>query len=274
MSPETEDAIRCILEQGWVKDIHWFDTIDSTSDEAKRQVMASDIAETTNTKWPTLFVADSQTKGRGRGNHRWWSPNGCLMMTLVLGADSMPPSSENWSQLALVVGLAVAETVEGFVDDTLVQLKWPNDVFLEGKKCAGILIESGPLTGGQLPPSWLIGIGLNVNMHWRDAPEEVVQRATCIRSHARRDVTITQTLPALIESIESAVTEWSSGSQDWLAKWQARCLLGSREVEIALPSGQRVLGTCRSIDSTGRLIIDSNAERMALLSGEVVSWSE
>lgn len=254
--------------------MHWFESIDSTSNEARRQISTERQSSSSASNYPLLFVADEQTQGRGRGGHSWWSPKGCLMLTLVLGNECMPSDIGRWSQLALVVGLAVARAVEHFATDSHVQLKWPNDVFLEGKKCSGILIESGPISPGALPQTWMVGIGLNVDMAWREAPEGISNRATCINSHTAHSVTIPQALPKLIESIESSVREWANGDDDWLADWQSRCFLRDREVEISLPAGQVVLGVCRSIDSYGQLIIDTAKERVTLLSGEVVHWSE
>ena len=272
MTPETEDAIRAVLAQGWVKDVHWLPSVDSTSDEARRCVTNSQSSSKPSTDCPILIVADKQTKGRGRGNHRWWSPSGCLMMTLVIDSSHMPSESMHWSQLALVVGLAVANTVEHFSAEESVQLKWPNDVYLSGKKCSGILIESGAAQARKLPQTWLIGIGLNVNMNWMMAPPEISQRATCISSQRENSVHITDVVPNLISTIECSIQKWSAGQKDWQAEWQRRCLLSGMEVEVNLPGNEIISGVCEGIDSRGQLLVRTPTQTVSLLSGEIVSW--
>ncbi len=95
-----------ILSRGWVRQIEWFTEIDSTHNAARRSLL-----ETPARELPCLLVTQQQTAGRGRGGSSWWSPEGCLMLTLVLPGQALPSESNLWSQLALVTGLAVARTV-------------------------------------------------------------------------------------------------------------------------------------------------------------------
>ena len=112
-----------------------------------------------------VFTADYQTAGRGRLDHKWLSPPGTnLMMSVVLSVEGVAP--EQVATLPLVAGLAVAKALSNNC-----QLKWPNDVLVEGKKIAGILCERN---GDNV----IIGIGVNVNQTQFDAI--IAEKATSL----------------------------------------------------------------------------------------------
>ena len=105
---------------------------------------------------PVLLVAERQTAGRGRAGRSWLSvPGGVLTFSL---AWKLPQSGAQLMGLPLVIGLAVAETLKALA--VPVGLKWPNDIWRDGKKMGGILVESAPAAGGG---TWIVGgIGLNL----------------------------------------------------------------------------------------------------------------
>jgi BirA family biotin operon repressor/biotin-[acetyl-CoA-carboxylase] ligase len=110
----------------------------STNDRALR------LAETA-TRLPRLIAALRQTAGRGRGANRWWAGDGALTFSLLLDAPPVP--LERWPQMSLAVGGAVCMAVAGLVPNADVRLKWPNDVFVNGRKACGILVEVPPQHG-------------------------------------------------------------------------------------------------------------------------------
>lgn len=122
--------------------------IDSTNSELVRRARAGRDA-------PTLLVADAQTAGRGRLGRNWQGsvgkPGGALAFSL-----GMPLAPEDWSGLSLAVGLAVADALHPDI-----RLKWPNDLWWQGRKLAGILIETASVahTPGRFV---VIGIGMNI----------------------------------------------------------------------------------------------------------------
>lgn len=101
----------------------------------------------------TVVVADYQTAGRGRRGCAWISPAGSGLLFTVLLRPSLPPA--RWEQLTGVCGLAVAKGLEALVGVPF-QTKWPNDVWLEGRKVAGVLVEA------RLPDYAVVGIGVNL----------------------------------------------------------------------------------------------------------------
>ena len=118
--------------------------VDSTSSELMRRLRAGQPE-------PTLLVAERQTAGRGRMGRGWHSELGDSL-TFSLG---LPLTPADWSGLSLAVGVSVAESLH-----PALQLKWPNDVWLHGRKLGGILIETAGAAGGQRHV--VIGIGLNI----------------------------------------------------------------------------------------------------------------
>jgi BirA family biotin operon repressor/biotin-[acetyl-CoA-carboxylase] ligase len=149
-------------------------------------------------------VADTQTRGRGARGRSWSSPPGVDLYVSVLAHVSQPLSA--LPPLTLAVGVAVAETVDTFAGGKLASIKWPNDVWLEGKKVAGILIEGA--SSSQQPEPLVIGIGLNVNR--RDFPggldTEPTSLALCAGVERERE----QVLVSLLSHLETWLDRFAS----------------------------------------------------------------
>ncbi len=257
-----QPAIDAILDHGWIRDVQWYAEIDSTNLAARRALFKSTLDHST---LPLLFVADRQTSGRGRYQRQWWSPEGCLMLTLAVSSHSLLNRPEEWSQLALVSGLAVANAVARFANSVEVQLKWPNDVYLAGKKIAGILIESDAKV-------WLIGIGLNVCMDWSSAPSEIASKATCVSTACGRRVNSKVVLVELMEELQRSLEGWRSGNLDWQTAWRERCLLTGRVIHVQGAEAKGIAGVCEGIDSQGRLIVRDEHRVHFLTAGEVLAF--
>ncbi|MBI4041986.1 MAG: biotin--[acetyl-CoA-carboxylase] ligase, partial [Deltaproteobacteria bacterium] len=111
----------------------------------------------------TLVWADSQTGGRGRYGREWHSPKGNLYASLLL--KPLKRSDESIPQISLLAGIAMAETLEKVFHRNFphpqIGLKWPNDIYLNRKKCGGLLCEIEPIHRDE--PCVIAGLGLNVN---------------------------------------------------------------------------------------------------------------
>lgn len=264
-----ELASQEILQAGWIRHLDWQSHVDSTNSVARRWV-----SQSVPDSLPALFVADSQSAGRGRQQNVWWSPPGCLMLTLVLDGRSLQTNAETWGQLALVAGVAVAEAAAHFVDTDLVQLKWPNDLFVDQKKCGGILIESLsnlPQSDGG-GPVWLMGIGINVDVDWTDAPSEVLQRATGLSEHTRVRLQLPSVLVQIISSLKDWIEHWGASDRHWQTYWQQRCLLTGKVVRIQGVGGTNSMGCCEGVDVNGQLILRNESGVQFFQSGEVIDW--
>ena len=211
-----------------------------------------------------VVIADVQHKGRGSQGRVWSSPDdGDLYLSIVerpnIAFAQLPP-------LTLAVGLGVAEAVDALLglDAQRTKVKWPNDVQVDGKKCAGILIEATAL-GAELQ-SVVIGIGLNVN---RTAFEpELSQQATSLRlqraGHARLDRTLA--LAALLLHVERWVERFTSEGPESVS-----AALRQRLAMLDLPARcGEVHGIVRGVAGSGALLMETDSGLRELISGRLL----
>ena len=189
----------------------------------------------------TLVTADGQEAGRGRQGRVWTAPPGsAVLMSLVLRElDELLP-------LTAAVAVCEALPVEAGV-------KWPNDVWVDGRKVAGILVEGRPQEG------WaVLGIGLNVTT---DAfPAELADTATSLRL-AGADTTPEAVLSDLLASL----SRWLDAPRDSvLAAWRSRDALKGERVRWS--GGEGIAG---GIDDSGALVVETGDGRVTLDAGEV-----
>ena len=187
---------------GWP--VEWFDEIDSTNEEARRRVASGSFADC----W---IAARSQTAGRGRLGRDWKSPVGNLFTTALFHFAGKIADA---TKIPFISGLAVIDAICGFKPDAPIELKWPNDVRLDGAKLCGILVEAGQLDAG----CWVAcGIGINV----QSVPEGAGQSATSILDVTGLSaITADMVLDALRKSFAERLSQLGQGfepvRQDWL----------------------------------------------------------
>jgi BirA family biotin operon repressor/biotin-[acetyl-CoA-carboxylase] ligase len=145
----------------------------STNDEAKRAARSGAA-----TSGLSVFLAETQTAGRGRQGRSWSSPHGENLLFSVLFRLAAPP--QNLPLVALAAGLAVRDAVARAVPSQTARRQWPNDVLVSGRKVAGILVESvvGSAASAATPAVVVVGVGINV--HTRRFPDELATRATSL----------------------------------------------------------------------------------------------
>ncbi len=242
---EDPDCVEQLLAGGWLKRVEWHEETTSTNLLAKEALQQED-----ELPLPCLWVANRQTEGRGRGENRWWSPEGCLMFSLAWSEPFGLPQ-ERIPQLALVVGLSLSKAIERFTE-VACQIKWPNDLYLQHQKIAGILVESCGRN------RWIIGVGLNVQVATQSAAtEELRQRATSLHYWCHRIPSREQVLIEVIDSIRNELERWPSHPDYLPQEWFQRCYLTDKRVRIDSPAGALV-GRCLGIDTFGRLQIETD----------------
>lgn len=227
------------------RQIAWFEVAGSTMTEAARLAAqgAGDIV-----------VAEQQTAGRGRLGRRWHSEREAgLYVTLVL-RPGLPP--EDAPVLTLALGLAAAEAIARSAD-LACDLRWPNDVLIHGKKCAGILVEAAGA-------AFLAGIGINVNH--TQFPEELQDVATSLylasgRPHSREDLLI-----ALVRAAGSFTRMLAEGGREpVLRMFERACSVArNRRVRVEAADGA-VEGITDGLDATGFLWIRREDGRRCLM---------
>lgn len=189
-----------------------FAEIDSTNEEARRLGEAGEVG-------PIWITAEMQTAGRGRRGRAWASPSGNFMGTFFMRPQASPRKA---AELSFVAAVAVHDAIDGFLPPTLrpgLKLKWPNDLLHDGKKLAGILLESSGIAGAEL--AWLaIGMGINLAQH----PENVEFPATSLAALGVVDVTPAQALERLAAAFDARIRQWRNVQgfaairQAWLAR--------------------------------------------------------
>ncbi|MGB0766646.1 MAG: biotin--[acetyl-CoA-carboxylase] ligase [Phycisphaeraceae bacterium] len=198
---------------------------------------------------PALILADQQTAGRGRLGRSWLSePGASVLMSLVYPDPMSGPTHDRVSMLA---GVAVAQAVQRLAPGLPVRLKWPNDVMIDGRKLAGILIES-------IAKSSIIGVGLNVRAVRADdasVPAEAVSLEEL--GYASDRLTIVE---AVVVRLVAVLGE--ADPQGTLEQWRALASLG--QTQTFEQAGHRVTGEVLDLDPDHGLIVRRD-------SGEIVT---
>lgn len=238
----------------WLKALEVVPAIGSTNTALLARARTSDIHG-------RVLSAEVQLAGRGRRGRVWVSPFAeNIAVSMGVTVDTSPTRI---GAISLVIGLAVARTIES-LGIPGVQLKWPNDVLVAGRKVGGILIEL--IEAGQ-PAKLVIGIGVNVS----SAPGVAITgdyRATCLNDHlencSRNDV-----LAGLVEHVVVLTQEFEEqGFEPFIESWQARDSLSNQEV--VLRGGiEEVTGASRGIDSDGAYLIQTSQGLHRAIGGDV-----
>ncbi len=212
-----------------------------------------------------VVVAGEQTAGRGRASHTWYSPPGQSLYASILLRPPLTPAQAGW--VTMTAALAVAESISS--PQSPVSIKWFNDVHLGGRKVCGILVESS-ITGDQLDYA-VLGIGLNVNPGFDDAPADVRARATSLRTawglHEALDCS--DILMRLLAHFESRYLHLLRTRVSPAREYATALETLGREVRIQ--SGSEIInGLAVRIEEDGALIVRSaNGDRRVGL-GEMI----
>lgn len=227
-----------------------FGEVDSTNDVARdgaRQKHADGLA----------VLAECQRKGRGRLGRQWISPARANVLMSVLLIDR-----ERWlahEAVTIAAGLAVAQAIDEMLDLSC-RLKWPNDVLIDGRKAAGVLVEVG---GGRANRAVVIGVGINVNA----APDSagLVQPATCLAEQVGEAVERIEVVRAVLRRLD----EWVGCVQEkrleeLRAAWLGRCGMIHQRLTVE-SGGRRYVGRAEDIHPLeGLVLCGDHGERVHL----------
>jgi BirA family transcriptional regulator, biotin operon repressor / biotin---[acetyl-CoA-carboxylase] ligase len=249
------------LVPDFIRHVEIHDELPSTSDRAI-QLTLFEALET-----PALIVAHRQFAGRGRGTHAWWSADGALMFSLILEPAAHGIAVNDWPKLSLTTAVAVCDAAQMEVPDTAVQIKWPNDVLVDGRKVAGILLES---PGGAAPAKnrLVIGVGINVNNSWRDAPNEAGTRGTALCDVTRRQHDPQAILVAFLNGFDKRLHQFGHADVELPRAWQKLSWLTGKQIEVEV-AGQTLSGNCLGIADDGALLLQTPHAVEQVYSGSV-----
>lgn len=198
-----------------------------------------------------LVVADVQTAGRGRRGRAWHSASGAgIYASLVLRGERALPSP---TLLVAAAALGIAEGIEA-ATGLEVGIKWPNDLWIQGRKAAGILVEAR----GYAPaaPAVVVGFGINVNHTSADLPPELAASATSLALAAGRAFDRGAVLRAVLEALEPRVDAVLAGgaAPDLAEAYRARSVVLGRRVELT-DEGRSLAGTVADLSPTDGLVL-------------------
>jgi len=215
--------------------IYVFEALDSTNSYLKSlTVSGANIG--------TCVFADYQWAGRGR-HHRAWVSSPYLNLTFSI----LVPNQETLRQpgvLSLIISAAIAQGVETYVGIP-VETRWPNDLFLNGRKFAGILLESVPND----PTKIVAGIGINVNQ--TDFPPDILLKATSLRLITGREIPREPLLAHLLKKVEETL---AVNVGDALQAWKERFHLTGKIVKLDL-GNEQIVGTIEDVGEDGELLL-------------------
>lgn len=235
--------------------IEIYQSIDSTNAQLRRQDAVLEGA--------SVCLAESQSAGRGRRGRYWVSP---FASSIYLSVGwRFQGGAEVLEGLSLAIGVMVCDALENLGVQKL-SLKWPNDIYLDGKKLAGILVEmSGDFSG---PCDVVIGIGINVQVPDAIA-EQIEQPWSDLRSVTGGAFTRSLLVGKLLNRILPALALYEDqGFAMWRKRWQALDAFAGRAV-IVDNNGQRMAGEAQGVDERGALLLHTSSGLQRIHGGEV-----
>ena len=250
------------LETRWMaREIRYFENIDATNR------IGFDLARE-GAAHGTAVVAEGQTAGRGRLGRSFYSPPYRNLYTSVVLRPSL--SASEAATVILAAGIAVAETVAATLGSPgAVEIKWPNDVLLDGLKTSGILME---LNAEATRVGFLIlGIGVNLNVDRDRFPEEFRSLATSLASHSGRHVDRVHFTRRLFVTLEDVLDVHAERGWEALRpRFQEFFRMLGRSIRVSDLAEGETHGICRGIDPDGALQLEcADGRRRRVLAGDV-----
>jgi len=220
-------------------DIHYYDSIDSTMNLARDHLVHGNVIQ-----------AGEQTGGRGRRGNQWSSPSGNLYQSIILKPKV---DKQYWGQLSFVIAVALGQACKNIGIETY-QLKWPNDVLIDDKKLAGILIEVQS-------DVVIIGTGINIKV----CPDD-----KC-KIHDFNDISVNEFRDKFLSQIKKYFTIWEKEGFTLIRlKWMKRAYHLGENIQARLPN-KIYEGVFEDLDASGILLLrEKNGFLRKINSGEIL----
>ena len=212
----------------------------STNDELVNMTKKSDEPE------GLVVYTDHQTDGRGQRGNIWFAePGKNILMSVLLRPAFLSVSDQFY--LNLVTGLAIVDTLKQYTSAT-VQLKWPNDIYINQKKVCGILIESN--LRGALLESSVLGIGLNLNQKGFNLPS-----ATSVVLETGLEHNKVEVMEDILHNLEAWYLKLRGGNKSEILEAYHKLLMWKGEKREFMAEGLYFYGTIQGIDTSGKLVV-------------------
>jgi len=244
------------------RDLRVFRETTSTNDVAEK-LARDDVRE------GVVVFAESQTRGRGRLGRTWVSPPGKGLWFSVLLRPDVPPQAV--TQVTVAAATALSRAIRQQTD-LPVEIKWPNDILIEGRKAAGILTElSAELDQVK---HVVLGIGVNVNLNAADFPPEVRRLAISLKLAAGRLVRRADLAAEILRELDRDYRRMSRGEFAAVAdEWEEQCTTLGRHVSIRW-GDRRVTGRAESLDEDGALQLRTDHGHLERITGGDVTMEK
>jgi len=211
-----------------------------------------------------VVAAEYQSSGRGRLGRTWTTPaRSAVLMSALLRPAAVPAG--RWPWLGLLVPLAVAAAVRR-VGEIPAQVKWPNDVQVDDRKLAGILLERVDTPDG---PAAVVGIGLNVTLRADERPTDV---ATSLALEGSATTDRATVMAAVLRELATRYQAWADAGGDpetILPDYRELSATFGRSVRVELPDGTFLEGVATDLDTDGRLVVLTADGPHPLAAGDV-----
>jgi len=195
-----------------------------------------------------VVITSNQTAGRGQRGNTWITePGKNITCSILLHPRFLP--AKNQFQLNMIVSLAILQALKGLVTQ-VIKLKWPNDIYIEGRKIGGILIENQ--VQGESLYSSIVGIGINVNQERFDHP-----LAASLYNFTHTEFDLFEISEAVMQSLEHEYTELRAGKTATLKQRYLHALYKYKEDHQFESGGESFTGFIHDVDEQGKLMINS-----------------
>ncbi|MGI5911988.1 MAG: biotin--[acetyl-CoA-carboxylase] ligase [Syntrophomonadaceae bacterium] len=238
------------------QEIIYYPRLDSSSEALKRHLKQRKIEE------GTVYVAGKQDKGKGRRGRLWESPFGGLWFSFIL-YPNLPMFQ--MALLSLTFAVALTRSLQPYLG--AVCIKWPNDVYCNGKKIAGILLE---VSGEVDRAEYLItGIGINLNLKHKDLPNHIASTATSLLEEGGQMIAHNDMLINVLSYLNNYYFKFLHyGFTFFRTEFKSLCLHLGKEIEVS--KGQQFIkGINSDIDEMGNLIITNEHGQVSISTGDV-----
>lgn len=214
----------------------------------------------------TVVISEKQTKAKGRSGKQWESPLGGAWLSIILNPNV---DHSKLPLITLATGVAVANTLEK-VGVENPEIKWPNDIMINGKKVCGILTEA--VTKFNTIENVIIGVGIDANLDVDEFPEELQDGTTTLKEELGRDGNENLLIKIFLEEFEKISEQFNNeGSEDILKEWRKRSYTIGKIVEVREPFNTFYDAYVIGIGKEGALVvekIDGTLEKV--ISGECI----
>lgn len=231
------------LAPDWYMRLHYHDELDSTNDEARRLAEAG-------AEHGTVVLSDHQTLGRGRRGASWvCEPGDGLLFSMVLRPSF---AQAQWSRIALAAGIGIVDAINGKWGLNA-KVKWPNDIYIQNKKCAGILTEARE-------DFVIVGIGMNVMSapSARDARMDAIAVADMVTGPISREMVLAEVLQGVANEVGACAVKFD----DQVDRLQKNCYLTGKCVTFNAHE-KSFAGLVSGIGSDGALLVEVDGVMMS-----------